>query len=199
MGLRLVLASANPDKVREIRELLGSAGVELLPRPPSVGDVVEDGDTLEENARLKALALVEATGEAAVADDTGLFVDALDGEPGVFTARFAGEGATYADNVAKMLSVMADVPAERRGARFVTCALVRWPDGRELAVEGVLLGTIATEARGTNGFGYDPVFVPDPPDGDGRTLAEMTTEEKNTISHRARAFRTLAPKLFLER
>jgi XTP/dITP diphosphohydrolase len=193
--VRLVLATANPDKVREIRELLAEVGVELLPRPDAVPDVVEDGATLEENARLKALALVEATGEAAVADDTGLFVDALDGEPGVFTARFAGEGATYADNVAKMVSVMDGVPEDRRTAQFVTCALVRWPDGRELAVEGVLRGRIAPEARGTNGFGYDPVFVPDPPDGDGRTLAEMSLTEKNALSHRARAFRALATAL----
>jgi XTP/dITP diphosphohydrolase len=160
-----------------------------------VSDVVEDGATLEENARLKAVALVEATGEAAVADDTGLFVDALDGAPGVFTARFAGEGATYADNVAKMLAVLDGVPAARRGARFVTCALARWPDGRELSVEGVLPGRIALAARGTNGFGYDPIFLPDPPDGDGRTLAEMSTDEKNAVSHRARAFRALAARL----
>ena len=199
MTLRLVLATANPDKVKEIEVLLGGAGVTLLPRPASVPDVVEDGATLEENARLKAAALVAATGEAAVADDTGLFVDALDGAPGVSTARFAGEHATYADNVAKMLAVMADVPAAARGARFVTCALVRWPDGRELAVEGVLEGSIALAARGANGFGYDPVFVPGGRDGDGRTLAEMTADEKNAISHRARAFRGLAHHLFLER
>jgi XTP/dITP diphosphohydrolase len=193
--LKLVLASANPDKAREIEALLAGAGVTVLARPDGVSDVVEDGATLEENARLKAVALVEATGEAAVADDTGLFVDALDGAPGVFTARFAGEGATYADNVAKMLAVLDGVPAARRGARFVTCALARWPDGRELSVEGVLPGRIAPAARGTNGFGYDPIFLPDPPDGDGRTLAEMSTDEKNAVSHRAKAFRALAARL----
>ena len=192
--MRLVLATANPDKVREIEALLGPR-VELLPRPPSVPDVVEDGATLTENARLKAVALVEATGEAAVADDTGLFVDALDGAPGVTTARFAGEAASYADNVAKMLSVMEGVPPEHRGARFVTVALARWPDGREIVAEGVLAGRIAESARGGHGFGYDPIFVPDPPDGDGRTLAEMAIEEKNRVSHRARAFQALAHSL----
>ena len=198
--MRLVLATANPDKVREIRQLLSQ--VTLLPRPPSVADVVEDGDTLEENARLKAAALVEATGEAAVADDTGLFVDALDGAPGVATARFAGEGATYADNVAKMLAALEGVPPGRRGARFVTVALARWPDGREVVAEGVLPGRIAEAARGDHGFGYDPIFVPGPPVADGRTLAEMTLAEKNAVSHRARAFRALAARLlppFLER
>jgi len=191
--LKLVLATANEDKVREIEALLPD--VTLLPRPAEVPDVVENGATLEENARLKAVALVSATGEAAVADDTGLFVDALAGAPGVSTARFAGESATYADNVAKMLSAMEGVPAERRGARFVTVALVRRPDGREVSAEGVLAGRIALAARGDNGFGYDPIFVPDAPDGDGRTLAELTTAEKNRISHRARAFRALAHQL----
>jgi len=190
--LALVLASANPDKVAEIESIFGSA-VTLVPRPAEVPDVVEDADTLEGNARLKAVALVEATGIASVADDTGLFVDALDGAPGVFTARFAGEGATYADNVAKLLADLAGVPADRRAARFRTVALVRWPDGRETITEGVVEGTIATEQRGTDGFGYDPLFVPD--DGDGRTFAQMATAEKHAISHRGRAFRALADML----
>ena len=190
--LELVLASANPDKVAEIETIFGSA-VALVPRPPDVPDVVEDEDTLEGNARLKAVALVEATGIASVADDTGLFVDALDGAPGVFTARFAGEGATYADNVAKLLADLAGVPADRRTARFRTVALVRWPDGRETTAEGVVEGIIATEQRGADGFGYDPLFVPD--DGDGRTFAAMTADEKHAISHRGRAFRRLAELL----
>jgi XTP/dITP diphosphohydrolase len=194
----LVLASANPDKAAEIADILGEA-VELRPRPPDLPDVVEDGDTLLANARLKAVAVSEAVGLGAVADDTGLEVDALDGAPGVFTARFAGEGATYADNVAKLLVELEGVPAEVRGARFRTVALARFPDGREVVAEGVVTGTIATEARGTEGFGYDPVFVPD--EGDGRTFAEMSAGEKHAISHRGRAFRALAealtdPRLF---
>jgi XTP/dITP diphosphohydrolase len=190
--VRFVVASANPDKAAEIAEIIGPA-FELLPRPESVPPVDETGDTLEANARLKAVALVEATGEAAVADDTGLEVDALAGAPGVFTARFAGEGATYADNVAKLIRDLAAVPAERRTARFRTVALARFPDGREVVAEGEVRGTIATEGRGANGFGYDPVFVPD--DGDGRTFAEMTSDEKHALSHRGRAFRSLAAAL----
>jgi XTP/dITP diphosphohydrolase len=194
----LVLASANPDKAAEIADILGEA-VELRPRPPDLPDVVEDGDTLLANARLKAVAVSEAVGLGAVADDTGLEVDALDGAPGVFTARFAGEGATYADNVAKLLVELEGVPAEERGARFRTVALARFPDGREVVAEGVVTGTIATEARGTEGFGYDPLFVPD--EGDGRTFAEMSAGEKHAISHRGRAFGALAealtdPRLF---
>ncbi len=191
--MRLVLATANADKVVEIAAILGS-GVELVPRPASVPDVVEDGETLEDNARLKAVAIVEATGEAAVADDTGLEVDALDGAPGVHSARFAGEDATYADNVAKMLDALADTrdPSARR-ARFRTVALARFPDGREVIAEGVVEGWIDTEARGAAGFGYDPLFIPD--DGDGRTFAEMTADEKHAVSHRGRAFRALREAL----
>lgn len=188
--MRLVLATANKDKVGEIARALGPSFA-LLPRPDDVPDVDETGTTLEENARLKAVALVEATGEPAVADDTGLMVDALGGAPGVFSSRFAGEGATYADNVAKLLAEMHGL--EDRRARFVTCALVRYPDGSEVIAVGEVLGSITTEARGEMGFGYDPVFVPD--DGDGRTFAEMTTDEKNAVSHRGRAFTALAQQL----
>ena len=191
----LILASANPDKVAEIAAILGGA-VELLPRPRAVPDVVEDADTLEGNARLKAVALVEATGLPAVADDTGLEVDALDGAPGVFTARFAGEGATYADNVAKMLADLAGLPPAQRTARFRTVALVRWPDGRELVAHGTVEGELATEARGDRGFGYDPLFIP--ADGDGRTFAQMSADEKHAVSHRGRAFRALAELLSAE-
>jgi XTP/dITP diphosphohydrolase len=190
--VRLVLASANPDKAKEIAEILG-ASFELLPRPASVGDVEETGETLEDNARLKAVALVEATGEAAVADDTGLEVDALGGRPGVHTARFAGDHATYADNVAKMVAALDGVPAEQRGARFRTVALARFPDGREVVAEGSVVGFIAAEPRGDNGFGYDPLFVP--AEGDGRTFAEMDSGDKHALSHRGRAFRALAAAL----
>ncbi len=191
--LRLVLATANPDKAAEIADILAAAGsVELLPRPPEVGDVEETGETLLDNARLKARALAGVTGLPAVADDTGLEVDALGGEPGVYSARYAGEGATYADNVAKLLASLAalvDVDGDRR-ARFRTVALVAWPDGTETWAEGSVEGTITPEVRGSAGFGYDPVFVPD--EGDGRTFAEMRPEEKHGLSHRGRAFRALA-------
>jgi XTP/dITP diphosphohydrolase len=190
--LRLVCASANPDKVAEIATILGDA-VDLVPRPAHVPDVVEDADTLVGNARLKAIALVEATGMPAIADDTGLEVDALGGAPGVFTARFAGVGATYADNRQKLLLELAGVPEPERGARFVTVAIVVWPDGRELAVEGSCTGTISATERGERGFGYDAVFVPD--DGDGRTFAEMSDAEKHALSHRGRAIRALVAEL----
>ena len=191
--MKLVLATANRHKAVEIEDVLGGLGFELAPRPDGVPDVEETGATLLDNARLKAVALVEATGAAAVADDTGLEVDALGGEPGVYSSRYAGEGATYEDNVRKLLAEMDGVPADRRRARFVTVALVRFPDGSEVAAEGEMTGIICSAPRGSNGFGYDPVFVPD--DGDGRTYAEMTTSEKDDVSHRGRAFRALAREL----
>jgi XTP/dITP diphosphohydrolase len=159
-----------------------------------VPDVDETADTLDGNARLKAAALCEATGEPAVADDTGLEVAALDGRPGVYSSRFAGPHASYADNVAKLLADLEGVPVERRAARFRTVALARFPDGREVSAEGVVDGHIATEPRGHEGFGYDPVFVPD--EGDGRTFAQMTLAEKQAVSHRGRAFRALAERLW---
>lgn len=186
-----VLATANPDKVREISEILGD-DVTLLPRPAEVAEVEETGSTLLENARLKAVALVRATGLPAIADDTGLEVDALGGAPGVFSARFAGPDAAYADNVKKLLDTLSEVPAPRR-ARFRTVAIIAWPNGRELVAEGVVDGIVADEARGTDGFGYDSVFIP--AGYDGRTFAEMTAAEKHTISHRGRAFRLLAGEL----
>jgi XTP/dITP diphosphohydrolase len=194
--LRLVVASANADKVREIVAVLSEAlEIELVPRPDDVPEVVEDGATLVDNARLKAKALMRATGTAAVADDTGLEVDALGGAPGVYAARYAGEDATYADNVNKLLAeldALGDGGGERR-ARFKSVAFVAFPDGSEVWAEGVMEGTIAAAPRGENGFGYDPVFEPDA--CDGRTFAEMSAAEKDAMSHRGRAFRTLAQLL----
>ena len=187
--MRLVLASANPDKAAEIAAVLSR--FELVPRPASVGEVDETGETLEDNARLKALAILGATGEAAVADDTGLEVAALGGAPGVYSSRYAGPGATYADNVAALLAAL-DGRTDR-SARFRTVAVACFPDGREVLAEGVVTGSIAPDPRGTGGFGYDPVFVPD--GGDGRTFAEMTAAEKNAVSHRGRALRALAALL----
>jgi XTP/dITP diphosphohydrolase len=196
MSLTLVLATANPDKTAEVAAILREAAdVELLPRPADIDDVDETGDTLLANARLKAQAIAEATNLAAVADDTGLEVDALGGAPGVYSARYAGDDVTYADNVAKLLTDLAaldDDGGERR-ARFRTVALVTFPDGGEIWTEGVVDGRIATFPKGTGGFGYDAVFVPD--EGDGRTFAEMGPDEKNAISHRGRAFRSLATEL----
>jgi XTP/dITP diphosphohydrolase len=189
---RVVCASANPDKVAEIQDLLRGV-VELLPRPATIGDVVEDADTLLGNARLKARAICAATGLPAVADDTGLEVDALHGAPGVHTARFAGEHATYADNRAKLLESLRGIGTPARTARFRTVALVANPDGSERWAEGVCEGLIADAERGERGFGYDAVFVPR--DGGGRTFAEMTVDDKHALGHRGRAFRALADVL----
>jgi len=190
--MRVVCASANPVKVREIEDLLVGV-VELLPRPAHVPDVVEDADTLLGNARLKARALVAATGLPAVADDTGLEVDALGGAPGVRTARFAGDDASYADNRRHLLDALREVPGAARTARFRTVVVLASPDGHEIVAEGECRGTIAESERGDRGFGYDAVFVPG--DGDGRTFAEMTIADKHAMSHRGRAFRHLADLL----
>lgn len=194
---RMVLATANPDKAAEIADLLGNVpGLVLEPRPTSVAEVEEDGETLVDNARLKARALSAATGLPAVADDTGLEVAALGGAPGVYSARFAGQHATYADNVCKLLTELERVGAtepDQRSAVFRSVAFVAYPDGPELWAEGTVEGTIATEPAGTSGFGYDPVFVPT--GSGGRTFAEMTAAEKHHVSHRGRAFRGLAEQL----
>ena len=191
MSTTLVLATANPDKATELAALL--EGFDVVPRPAGLPDVEETEDTLEGNARLKALAVLAATGQAAMADDTGLEVEALGGRPGVFAARYAGPDATYADNVAKLLGELEGVPPEGRRARFHTVAVAVFPDGREIVAEGWVEGTIAESPQGETGFGYDPVFVPDR--GDGRTFAQMTQVEKAALSHRGRALRALAAQL----
>lgn len=185
----VVLATANPHKAAELTAVLREAGFLVHPRPPGVPEVDETANTLEGNALLKAQALVAATSMASVADDTGLFVDSLEGRPGVFSARYAGEGATYADNVNRLLGELAEVPAPRR-ARFRTVIALAYPDGRFLSAEGELVGQITLAARGNAGFGYDPVFEAD--ETPGRTLAELSAEEKNLISHRGRALVALA-------
>lgn len=189
--MKFVLASANPDKAREMRYVLEEVGVELMPRPSDVPDVDETGATLEENARLKAQALAEATGLPAIADDTGLEVDALGRAPGVRSARYAGENATYADNVEKLLDEM-ERHKDRR-ARFRSVTIAVWPDGREVIAEGLVMGRIAAEPVGDGGFGYDPVFIPD--EGGDKTFAEMEPAEKHAISHRGRSLRALAEQL----
>jgi XTP/dITP diphosphohydrolase len=187
---RLVCATANPHKVAEIAAILDGL-VELVPRPSTVGDVVEDAGTLEGNARLKAQAVCDATGMASLADDTGLFVDALDGAPGVETAYFAGPTATDAANRSELLRRLNGV--EDRRARFVTVVMVVHPDGAELVVRGECRGSIARAERGEGGFGYDPLFIPD--DGDGRTFAELGESVKNRLSHRSRALSALVETL----
>lgn len=192
MTLRCVVATANPDKAMEIVAIMSQVGdVELLARPGDIGEIEETGDTLLENARIKALALCEASGEVAIADDTGLEVDGLGGAPGVWSARYAGADATYDDNVNKMLTELGG--SDDRTARFVTVAFAAFPDGTEIFASGEVVGQITTERRGEAGFGYDPIFAPD--EADGRTFAQMTATDKNAISHRGRAFRALAEQL----
>ncbi|MFE4973466.1 non-canonical purine NTP pyrophosphatase [Kitasatospora sp. NPDC056651] len=190
--MRAVLATGNPRKAAEIIELL--AGVlDLTPRPGWLPEVVEDGTTVEENAFLKASAAALATGLPAVADDTVMEVDALGRAPGLLSARYAGEGAGEAANVAKVLAEMAGVAAPRRGALVRTVALLCYPDGRRVVSEGTARGWITEHCLGDHGFGYDTVFVPD--DGDGRTLGQMTAAEKARLYCRGRAFRGLATRL----
>jgi XTP/dITP diphosphohydrolase len=194
----LVLATTNPGKLAEMRALLAAepalAGVALVASADfaDAPAVAETGATFAENARLKAAALARATGLPALADDSGLCVDALDGAPGLHSARWAGPLASDADRTRALLAALADVPDDRRAARFVCALAAVLPDGRTAEAEGVCEGVIARAPRGTQGFGYDPVFLlPE----SGRTLAEMTPDEKNRDSHRARALRRLTPAL----
>ena len=194
MTERLVLATRNKHKVEELAEILGAAGldVELVPLPDNAPDVVEDGLTFAENALKKARSAAAATALPSIADDSGLCVDALNGMPGVFSARWAGTGHNDAANLALVLDQVADVPDDSRGAHFTCAAAVALPSGEERVVEGRVDGVLIRTPRGTGGFGYDPVFVPH---GHERTTAEMSNEEKNAISHRGEAFRALAPVL----
>ncbi len=187
----ILLATRNSDKVKELTALLGDLGIRIrtLADFPTAPEVEEDGTTCQANALKKAGEIASATGIPSVADDTGLEVDALGGRPGVFAARYAGEGSTYEDNCRKLLKELDGVPPGRRTARFLTVAALAMPGGHSRVAMGTLAGVIAEASVGMQGFGYDPVFfVPEL----GRTLAELTAEEKNRISHRAKAFRALA-------
>ncbi len=195
-GRRLILATRNVHKIVELRRILGVAGLgDLrlvgLDAYPDVPDVAETGATFEANALLKAHAVAAATGELAVADDSGLAVDALNGMPGVLSARWAG-GLGDEANLRLVLAQVGDVPDERRSASFECAAAAVFPDGRELVVRGRLVGKLSRQPRGTNGFGYDPIFVPE---GSDRTTAEFDADEKDAISHRGVAFRALADEL----
>ena len=191
---RLVLATRNAHKLGELEAILAGAGVqvELVPLPDDAPEVVEDGLTFAANAVKKARSAALATGLPSVADDSGLCVDALNGMPGVFSARWAGSHGDDAANLRLVLDQVADVAEEHRRASFVCAAALVLPSGEERVVEGRLTGVLAREARGNGGFGYDPAFVPG---GQGRTTAEMSAEEKNAISHRGMAFRELAPAI----
>jgi XTP/dITP diphosphohydrolase len=186
----VVLATANPHKVEEITPLLAGTGIRLIPVTSRVDgwELEETGVTLEENAVLKARTAARLTRMPAVGDDTGLFVAALDGAPGVWSSRYAGPHCSYEDNRRKLLDALGGVERDARQARFRTVVALACPDGSERAFEGVLEGSIATKPRGTGGFGYDPVFVLP----GGATLAELSLQAKNEVSHRAAAFRAFA-------
>jgi XTP/dITP diphosphohydrolase len=198
--VRLVLATRNAGKVTELRQILDGVSVpdggpiELVGMDafPEVADVVETGITFAANALLKAHAVAQATGLPAIADDSGLAVDVLGGSPGVFSARWSGRHGDDRANLELLLAQLGDVPDEHRQAHFACAAAFARPDGKEHVVHGRLSGTLIRVPRGGNGFGYDPILVPD---GDTRTCAELTADEKNAISHRGRAFRALAAEL----
>jgi len=195
MKRKVILSSGNKHKVKEIKDILKDMIFDVVSKD-EVGfedfDVIEDGETLEENALKKATELKMLVSGIIIADDTGLFVDALDGEPGVYSARYAGEDVSYIDNNNLLLKNLKDIPLEKRTAYFKTVVAVVLEDGEYFMAEGILRGKIGFEPKGENGFGYDPLFIIE---GTDNTLSEITDEEKNKISHRAKALLNLRERL----
>ena len=192
--MRLIIATGNEDKVREIDEILEGTGFEAISMKQAGfnPDIVEDGTTFEENALKKAMAVHELSGEYVMADDSGLCIDALDGAPGIYSARFCGENSTYEEKFRKIFEMLADVPEDKRTAQFVCAIAVVKPDGTSFTVRGECRGVLHEKPVGENGFGYDPIFyVPE----FGMTTAQMEPEVKNSISHRGRALRAMVEKL----
>ena len=191
--MKIVVATHNKDKFKELYHGLKSLKIKLLSLDdfPEIGEIIEDGKTLEENALIKARTVNQLTSLPAISDDTGLFVDALNGDPGIYSARYAGENSTYLDNVNKMLFEMKNIPEGKRQARFST--VMAYVDGkRELIADGFVKGIISNKIKGIGGFGYDSIFYIR---NKGKTFSEMSIEEKNLISHRSRAIDALKAKL----
>lgn len=192
---RIIIASQNKHKIQEIEAITKKFGMFLVPRSeagiPDI-EVEEDSETFEENSYKKAYEIMKLAGEMTIADDSGLMVDALDGAPGVYSARFSGAGATDRSNNEKLLALLKDVQAEKRTAKFVSVITMIYPHGDKIVARGECQGRIIFEERGSGGFGYDPLFVPD---GYDSTFAELGAEEKNKISHRARALEILEREL----
>ncbi|MEV5553589.1 RdgB/HAM1 family non-canonical purine NTP pyrophosphatase [Nonomuraea wenchangensis] len=188
--MRIVLATRNPGKIAELRRILSGFDIVGLEEFPEIGDVAETGVTFEDNALLKAHAVAQGSGLPAVADDSGLCVDVLNGMPGVFSARWSGRHGDDRGNLDLLLAQVSDVPADKLSAHFACVAALALPSGEQRVVEGTLPGHLVRAPRGEHGFGYDPIFVPE---GERRTTAELAPEEKDAISHRGRAFRALAP------
>ena len=192
--MTFILASNNENKLAELRRILLPLGLNVVSAKEATAgelEVEERGETFEENARLKAMAFMEETGLAAIGDDSGLMVDALDGAPGIYSARYAGEGAPNDARIAKLLDNLQGVPEEKRTAKFVSAICCVFPDGREVTVRGECHGRIGFAPVGENGFGYDPVFISE----SGKTFAQLTSAEKDKISHRGNALRKLRAAL----
>lgn len=193
--MRLIIATGNEDKVKEIGEILKGTGFEAVSMKQAgfTPDIIEDGTTFEENALIKAKAVHALTsGEYVMADDSGLCIDALDGAPGIYSARFCGEDSTYEEKFVKIFEMLDGVPEEERTARFVCAIAVVRPDGSSFTVRGEVEGVLHEEPKGENGFGYDPIFyVPE----FGMTTAQMSPSQKHAISHRGRALRAMVEKL----
>ncbi len=194
----IIAASRNPKKIREMEDITREFGMTIISRD-EVGlpttEIEEDGDTFEENSYKKAFEIMKISGCPTIADDSGLEVDYLDGAPGVYSARFAGEECDEKENNKKLLTLLKGVPTEKRGARFVSVITLIFPDGRALVARGETNGVLLDEERGTGGFGYDPLFVPE---GKEVTYSELTAEQKNQISHRGKALQTLKELLYQE-
>ncbi|MEU4513380.1 RdgB/HAM1 family non-canonical purine NTP pyrophosphatase [Nonomuraea wenchangensis] len=188
--MRIVLATRNAGKIAELRRILSGFDIVGLEEFPEIGDVAETGVTFEDNALLKAHAVAQGSGLPAVADDSGLCVDVLNGMPGVFSARWSGRHGDDRANLDLLLAQVSDVPDDKLSAHFACVAALALPSGEQRAVEGTLPGHLVRTPRGEHGFGYDPIFVPE---GEQRTTAELAPDEKDAISHRGRAFRALAP------
>lgn len=192
---QIAAATDNRHKITEMMSIMKSFGLDIIPKSETAAaglEVEETGTTFEENSRLKAEAVMRATGMTAVADDSGLVVDALGGAPGVYSARFSGEGATDEKNNQKLLALMENVPDENRQAKFVSVITLAGPDGQIITARGECPGRIGRTPEGDNGFGYDPLFIPD---GYSVTYAQLSAEEKNKISHRAKALEALRRRL----
>jgi len=191
--MKIVIATHNKDKLKELKKGFSDINVELLDLSsfPEIGEIIEDGETLEENALIKANTVYEKTGLPAIADDTGLEVDYLEGKPGVYTARYAGENCTYEDNINKLLKVMQNVPNKQRGAKFRT-SMVFVDKNTKLFSDGEVKGLVNKKIKGLAGFGYDSIFYVL---NEGKTFAEMSLEKKNIISHRGLAIKNLKLKL----
>lgn len=191
---KIIFATGNEGKMREVRMILADLGRPLLSMKEAgvQADIVEDGKTFEENAIIKAKAVMELTGQIAMADDSGLVIDALNGEPGIYSARYMGEDTSYDKKNQNLIDRLEGVPEEKRTARFVCAIACALPDGTVLTSEGVMEGIIGYESRGENGFGYDPIFyLPEY----GVSSAELTPEKKNELSHRGKALREMRKKL----